>query len=102
MTSELLPTTEPGRRFVALAENHAIEFAARAERHDREGSFPFENFEDMRSSGFLAGVVPREHGGLGVDSLYDLMVGMSRLARGDASTAIAANMHIGGTNNILR
>jgi len=102
MTSELLPTSEAGRRFVELAEKHAADFAVRAERYDREGAFPFENFEDMRKSGFLAGVVPREHGGVGVDSLYDLMVGMSRLARGDASTAIAANMHIGGTNNILR
>jgi alkylation response protein AidB-like acyl-CoA dehydrogenase len=101
MTSQLSPITEAGRRFVKLAEKHAADFAERAETFDRAGTFPFENFEDMKQSGFLAGVVPVESGGLGVDSLYDLMVGMSRLARGDASTAIAANMHIAGTNNVL-
>jgi len=102
MRSELLPATEAGRLFVELADKHAAEFAERAQSHDRAGTFPFENFEDMKKSGFLAGAVPRECGGLGLESLYDLMVGMSRLARGDASTAIAANMHIGGTNNVLR
>ena len=100
--SELLPITEAGRRFVELAEKHAVDFAERADRHDRDATFPFDNFEDMTKSGFLAGAVPEAYGGLGVDSLHDLMVGMSRLARGDASTAIAANMHIGGTNNVLR
>lgn len=100
--SELAPVTDAGRRFVELAEKHAADFSERADRHDREATFPFDNFEDMTKSGFLAGVVPEAYGGLGVESLHDLMVGMSRLARGDASTAIAANMHIGGTNNVLR
>jgi alkylation response protein AidB-like acyl-CoA dehydrogenase len=99
--SQLMPMTDAGRKFVKLAEKHAAEFAERAEAFDRAGRFPFDNFEDMKQSGFLAGVVPEESGGLGVDSLHDLMVGMSRLARGDASTAIAANMHIAGTNNVL-
>lgn len=102
MTFELLPHTEAGQRFVQLAEQHAADFALRAEKHDRDGSFPFENFEEMQKSGFMAGPVPRDFGGLGVVSLYDIMVGMSRLGRGDASTAIAANMHIAGTTVIVR
>lgn len=102
LSFELLPVTEPGRRFVAIAEEHAAEFAARAERHDREGSFPFENFDDLRQSGFLAGMVPEEFGGLGVESLYDMMVAMSRLGRGDASTSIATNMHVAGAAVIVR
>src|SRR5215470_7484326 len=85
-----------------LAEKHAADFAERAEKHDREGSFPFENFEELRGSGFLSGGVPRDFGGLGVSSLYDIMVGMSRLARGDASTAIASNMHVVGGAAIVR
>jgi L-evernosamine nitrososynthase len=102
MMFDLAPTTEPGKRFVALAENHAADFALRAERHDREGSFPFENFDELRNSGFMAGAAPQYLGGGGVESVYDIMVGMSRLARGDASTAIAANMHIVGTAAIVR
>jgi len=94
--------TESGRAFVSAAAGHVDTFRARAERHDRDGSFPFENFEDMRASGVLAAGIPREQGGLGVGSLRDLMVGMSRIGRGDAATAIAANMHIAGGAVIVR
>lgn len=45
MDLEVMPLTEAGRRFVALAEEHARDFATRAERHDREGNFPVENIE---------------------------------------------------------
>lgn len=38
----LQPVTESGRRFVSLCEQHANDFAARAEQHDRDGSFQFE------------------------------------------------------------
>ena len=38
--------------------------------------------------------VPVQFGGLGLRSTHDLAVGLSRLARGDASVAIAANMHL--------
>lgn len=79
-----------------LAAQHAVVFATRAKQHDRDGTFPFENFQELQSTGVMASVVPREYGGLGVESLHDLMVGMNRLGRGDASTAIAANMHIAG------
>lgn len=99
---ELAATTESGARFVALAEEHAEVFATRAEKHDRENSFPFENFDDLRKSGFMAGPLPPEYGGLGVESVHDLMVGMSRLGRGDASTAIAANMHVAGGSSMVR
>ena len=94
MDFELKPVTEPGRRLVALAEEHAADFATRADQHDRENSFPFENFEAMQKSGLMAACVPEEFGGLGVESLHDLALGINRLARGDGSTAIAANMHI--------
>jgi hypothetical protein len=45
MQHQLQATTELGRRLVALAEAHAAAFATRAARHDRLGSFPFENLE---------------------------------------------------------
>jgi alkylation response protein AidB-like acyl-CoA dehydrogenase len=46
--------------------------------------------------------VPESFGGFGVESVHDLMVAISRLARHDASTAIAANMHLAGAAVIVR
>ena len=94
MDFALQPLTESGKRFVALAEQHAADFTTRAAAHDRDGSFPFENIDAMQRSGVMAACVPEELGGLGVRSLHDYLLGMSRLGRGDGSTAIAANMHI--------
>lgn len=94
MSFELRPLTEPGRRLVALAEQHAVDFATRAGQHDREGTFPTENLQALQESGVLAACVPAEFGGLGVESVHDYVLGINRLGRGDGSTAIAANMHI--------
>jgi alkylation response protein AidB-like acyl-CoA dehydrogenase len=94
MDFELTPLTAPGERLVALATQHAADFAPRAAQHDRNGSFPFEHIEAMRRSGVLAACVPQEFGGLGVESLHDYVLGINRLGRGDGATAIAANMHI--------
>ena len=97
MDGELEPITEPGRRFVALAEEHAADFATRAAKYDLEGSFPHENIKALQQSGFMAAAVPEEFGGLGVEAHLDFLTAQSRLARGCASTAIASNMHIVST-----
>jgi alkylation response protein AidB-like acyl-CoA dehydrogenase len=94
MEFALTPHTAAGQRLVALAEAHAADFATRAEQHDRQGSFPFENIAALQQSGVLAACVPTEFGGLGIESIYDAALGVNRLARGDGSTAIAANMHL--------
>ena len=94
MDFALQPYTTAGTRFVALAEQHAADFATRADQHDREGSFSIENIAAMQQSGVMAACVPVECGGLGVESLHDAVLGMNRLGRGDGSTAIAATMHI--------
>jgi alkylation response protein AidB-like acyl-CoA dehydrogenase len=93
MQFDLQPITDPGRPYVALAEAHVEELANRAAAHDREGSFPTDNIAALRASGLLAACAPREFGGLGVASIHDQMVALSRLGRGDGSTAIATNMH---------
>jgi alkylation response protein AidB-like acyl-CoA dehydrogenase len=102
VNTELQATTEQGRTFVTLAEEHAADFATRADQHDREASFPHENIQALQESGFLAGPIPEEFGGMGVDTLHDISVGMSRLGRGCASTAIASNMHIAGAWEMSR
>jgi alkylation response protein AidB-like acyl-CoA dehydrogenase len=90
---ELTARTESGRRLVSLAEELASDFAARAAEHDRGGSFPHEDVEALRGSGYLAAPIPQELGGMGVESVHDLLVAASRLSRGQPSVAIGANMH---------
>ncbi|MFB9273647.1 acyl-CoA dehydrogenase family protein [Cohnella cellulosilytica] len=85
---------EEERARAARVEELAARFAARAEQHDREGTFPFENFADLREAGYLKLTVPREYGGDEV-SLYSLLQLQERLAYGDGSTALAVGWHVG-------
>jgi len=78
---------------VDLAARLADDFATRADEHDRDNSFPFENFEALKAANYTALPVPDELGGLG-GTLLDLCLAQERLAQGDASTALAVNMHL--------
>jgi alkylation response protein AidB-like acyl-CoA dehydrogenase len=67
-------------------------FAPRAERHDREASFPFDDYADLYEAGLLALCIPERHGGLGGDFETHCLVS-EQIARGNASTALTYNMH---------
>lgn len=81
------------RRVVELAGELADRFAERAERHDRDNTFPVENYADMRDAGFLRLTLPEELGGYGAGQA-ELLPALERLAMGDASTALAVTMHL--------
>ncbi|WP_158882072.1 acyl-CoA dehydrogenase family protein [Amycolatopsis anabasis] len=68
-------------------------FAERAAEHDRENTFPVQNYEDLREAGFLRLSVPTELGGLGA-GLPEIVPVLERLAMGDGATALAVTMHI--------
>jgi alkylation response protein AidB-like acyl-CoA dehydrogenase len=87
------PKTERQAEFMTLADRHATDFATRAGEHDRDNTFPFENFQRLHESGYLALTVPEEYGGRGANPL-ELALAQERLARGCASTALAATMHL--------
>jgi len=86
-----LPLTERQQRFLDLAAELADTFAPRADAHDRDGTFPFENYADLRRSGYLRMVVPPEYGGDGAN-LFEVVLAQERLARGDGATAMAVDM----------
>ncbi|MDF5711711.1 MAG: acyl-CoA/acyl-ACP dehydrogenase [Nostoc sp. S4] len=73
-------------------ETLAKDFATRAGLHDKEGSFPFENFTALHQAGLLSLTIPRELGGenLGLETVCRVIEG---IAHGDASTALVLTMH---------
>lgn len=78
---------------IALANQLGREkFAPRAERYDREASFPFENYDDMREAGLLKLCVPKSHGGLGADYRTYCLVS-AEIGRWCGATALTFNMH---------
>src|SRR5512138_3519308 len=79
--------------WVAAARQLAPGFSARAEHHDREGSFPFENFRELEDGGFCRLTVPRAYGGEEA-SLTTFLRVQEEIAAGDGSTALAFMMHL--------
>lgn len=85
---------EEQRKRIEATEKVAARCAERAAKHDREGSFPFDNFADLRESGYLKLTVPKAFGGEEI-SLYEMVMHQERLGYGDGSTALAAGWSIG-------
>ena len=90
MNLDLSPAQQ---QLVARARALALErFAPRAGLHDREASFPFDDYADLREAGFLALCVPARYGGLGASyETYCLVA--EQIAQGSGSTALTFNMH---------
>ncbi len=86
------PRTERQQRFIDMAATHAEDFKTRVAEHDQESSFPHENVEAMKASGYTALIVPEELGGAGATPL-EICLAQERLAQGDLPMAIAVNMH---------
>ncbi|MFG3557901.1 acyl-CoA dehydrogenase family protein [Micromonospora sp. NPDC047557] len=74
------------------ARRLAPRFAARAAEHDRDGSFPVDDFRDLRDAGLFGLMVPRALGGLGA-SFAEYAAVATELARGNGATALVFNMH---------
>ena len=80
------------RELIAIAESLGPRFAERAARYDREASFPFENYDDLRASGLLGLCVPERFGGRGADfKTYSLV--SATLGKYCGATALTFNMH---------
>jgi len=86
--------TAQQRELIDLAADlGASKFAPRAARYDRDASFPFENYDDLREAGLLKICVPKSHGGLGADFATYVMVA-AEMGRHCGATALSYNMHV--------
>jgi len=87
---ELPPANEP--EHIARALRLVEVFAARAPAHDRDASFPFENFADLSREGLLALTVPVALGGGGAGARDATRV-LGIIGKADPSTALVLSMH---------
>jgi len=88
--SERAPPRDPDH--IERALMLAPRFAARAASHDREASFPFENFKELSGAGLLALTVPAALGGGGAGARDAARV-LGIFAKADPSTALVLSMH---------
>jgi alkylation response protein AidB-like acyl-CoA dehydrogenase len=70
--------------------------APRAAQHDRDTTFPIENFRDMHGEGLLAICIPKASGGLGAD-FQTYSIAAAELGRYCGATALSWNMHVCST-----
>lgn len=82
------PVTVEGHELLRLVGEHLDEVRDGAAEHDRAGTLPAETIAAFGRNGTLGGTVPPELGGVGVGSLYDVAVVLSKVAEADASTAL--------------
>src|SRR5689334_1305646 len=68
----------------------------RAAQHDREASFPIENFRDLYREGLLAICIPKAAGGGGA-SFATYCLAAAELGRYCGATALSWNMHVCST-----
>jgi alkylation response protein AidB-like acyl-CoA dehydrogenase len=75
-------------RAALLAER----FSERAAAHDRDASFPFENFEELSQAGLLAMTVPAALGGTGAGARDTARI-LGIFGKADPSTALVLSMN---------
>ncbi len=83
---------EPHIRMLRCANELGPTWAERAVKHDREASFPTENYQDMAEHSFLKLVIPEEFGGLGLE-FWEYATIAAEIGKYCGSTAITFNMH---------
>ena len=77
---------------LAAAQRLAPRIAARAATHDHGGTFPADDFADLRDAGLFGLLVPERLGGAGAGFTEYAAVAYE-LARGNGATALVFNMH---------
>jgi alkylation response protein AidB-like acyl-CoA dehydrogenase len=86
------PLTGKQRELIAIAESLGPKFAERSPRYDREASFPFENYADLRAADLLGLCVPEKSGGRGAD-LKTYAIVSATIGKYCGATALTFNMH---------
>ncbi|WP_449619892.1 acyl-CoA dehydrogenase family protein [Robertmurraya sp. Marseille-Q9965] len=84
---------------IKLMSEMSKKFLARSGKVDEEGTFPFENIQELIASGYTQLTIPKEYGGAGI-SLYELVRLQEQIAIGDGATALSIGWHMGIIKNL--
>lgn len=84
---------------IELLKQIAINFRKRAQYYDEQGTFPFENFKELKEIGYPSLTVPKKYGGLGI-SLVEMLKLQETIAMYDGSTALSIGWHMGITKHL--
>jgi len=88
-----LSLSERQTKLVRNARALAQEVLAKnADRYDRAGTLPVDDYAALRDEGYLTMLIPQAYGGWGLDLVTYALV-MHELAQGAAATAMGLNMH---------
>ncbi|WP_209366879.1 acyl-CoA dehydrogenase family protein [Priestia megaterium] len=74
-------------------------FKKRAFKIDEEGTFPFENVQELKEAGYTRLSLESKYGGDEL-RLYDFLLFQELIAQGDASTALSIGWHMGITMDL--
>lgn len=85
---------ENQKQILLKTDKLAREFETRADRYDKVGLFPFENFDRLKENGYLHLTIPNHLGGSGA-TLYEFLLVQEKIAQGDAATALSLGWHLG-------
>lgn len=75
-----------------LSESLLETIHSRAAQYDKENSFPYQDYENLKEAGYYKAFVPKEFGGHGL-SLKEISREQTRLAKAAPATALGINMH---------
>ena len=89
---ERMESMDVRQRALEIVRELGPSFRERAPRHDREATFPFDNYADLREAGLLGLCIPALYGGLGA-GYRDYMHVAAELGRFCPTTALTFNMH---------
>lgn len=84
-----------------LVRSLSADFAQRAAAHDRDASFPFENFSDLHQAGLLTLAAPISLGGQGA-TLAQLSDVIGAIGKGDPATALVLIMQFTQHRSLAR
>ena len=74
-----------------LKEELLLKFRERAPKYDKENTFSYEDYEDLKKAGYLSAQVPKEYGGVGL-SLKEIAHEQTRLAMYAPGTALGLSL----------